>query len=153
MGQFGMSMSPLDCRIVALGRTKATAVALGPIVDKLEALDPASEFSHCRAVAMALENLAAPEAARPLEALLATPGIAGHAWTDLQTALDAITESRTDTTTRAASLRELVLARALYRCGDHEGRGRRILEAYSRDVRGHYARHARAVLAEGTVRR
>jgi len=44
--------------------------------------------------------------------------------------------------------RELVLARALYRCGDHQGVGETILRAYAADLRGHYARHAAAVLAE-----
>lgn len=50
--------------------------------------------------------------------------------------------------TRRESLRELLVARALYRCGDHEGMGRKILENYTGDLRGHLARHARAVLDE-----
>ena len=41
-----------------------------------------------------------------------------------------------------------ILARALYRCGDFKGIARKTLEAYSKDLRGHYALHARAVLAE-----
>ncbi|MFO7898034.1 MAG: hypothetical protein R6V58_03115, partial [Planctomycetota bacterium] len=47
---------------------------------------------------------------------------------------------------RNECLRELVLARALYRCGDHEGLGEKILRTYTRDLRGHFARHATAVL-------
>ena len=50
--------------------------------------------------------------------------------------------------TRNLSLRELVLARALYRCGDYKDIGKKILKEYARDLRGHYARHARAVLQE-----
>ena len=46
------------------------------------------------------------------------------------------------------SLRELILARALYRCGDHNGLGKKTLGAYSNDFRGHYATHARAILGE-----
>jgi hypothetical protein len=49
---------------------------------------------------------------------------------------------------RVEPLREIVLARALYRCGDHEGLGRRILEQYTQDLRGHLARHAKAVLED-----
>jgi hypothetical protein len=49
---------------------------------------------------------------------------------------------------RTGPLREIVLARALYRCGDHEQLGERILKEYSRDIRGLFARHAAAVLAE-----
>jgi hypothetical protein len=42
-----------------------------------------------------------------------------------------------------------MLARALYRCGDYDGVGRKILEAYTHDLRGHFARHAKAVLEAG----
>ena len=42
-----------------------------------------------------------------------------------------------------------MLARALYRCGDQEGLGEKILRQYAQDLRGHLARHAQAVLAEG----
>jgi len=45
-------------------------------------------------------------------------------------------------------LRELYLARALYRCGDYEGLGKKILKEYARDLRGHYARHAQTILKE-----
>ena len=46
-------------------------------------------------------------------------------------------------------LPELVLARALYRCGDHKGLAKSILTEYAKDLRGHYATHAKAILAEG----
>jgi len=49
-------------------------------------------------------------------------------------------------------LKELYLARALYRCGDHEGLGQNTLREYSRDLHGHYARHAKAVLKPATGR-
>ena len=48
--------------------------------------------------------------------------------------------------TRRESLRELLLARALYRCGDHNGLGKKILQQYTQDLRGHLSRHAQAVL-------
>ena len=50
---------------------------------------------------------------------------------------------------RRDSLRELVLARALYRCGDYQGLGEKILRQYIDDLRGHLSRHAQAVLQKG----
>jgi squalene-hopene/tetraprenyl-beta-curcumene cyclase len=64
--------------------------------------------------------------------------------------LQNIQPSSTDNTTRESSLRELVLARALYRCGDFEGLGEKILREYAKDLRGHYRRHAQAILNEKT---
>jgi hypothetical protein len=50
---------------------------------------------------------------------------------------------------RRVSLRELLLARALYRCGDYQGLGEKVLKEYTSDLRGHLARHATAVLEKG----
>ena len=48
---------------------------------------------------------------------------------------------------RTATLRELAVARALFRLGDYEGRGEASLRAYADDPRGAYAKHAKLVLA------
>jgi hypothetical protein len=50
--------------------------------------------------------------------------------------------------TRNASIRELLLARALFLLGDHEGLGASILTAYANDLRGHLARYAQQSLAQ-----
>lgn len=147
MGQFGMSLSELDSLIIALGRTKSNK-ALEPILEKLRQLDAESEFSHYRAVAMALESLGDAAAARPLAQLLSMPGIQGHAFTDIKLAKLETPDNPVDTTTRNESLRELILARALFRCGDYKGLGEKILREYECDLRAHYARHAGAVLQE-----
>ena len=147
MGQFGMSMSELDSLIIALGRTRDKR-ALGPILDKLERLNADSEFSHCRAVAMALESLGDAAAAEPLARLMAKPGVRGHAFTDIKRAMLGTPDSPVDTTTRNQSLRELILARALYRCGDFQQLGEKVLKEYTSDLRAHYARHAGAVLQQ-----
>jgi flavin-dependent dehydrogenase len=147
MGQYGPSMSVLDSRIIALGRTRQDA-ALRPILDKVRQLGSEHALSHHRAVAEALETLGDPAAAKPLAELLQKPGMTGHAFTDVQTAMRDIPSSPTDNTTRECSLRELMLARALYRCGDYEGLGRKILEQYAQDLRGHYAHHALAILRD-----
>lgn len=146
MGQFGPSLSPLDSLIIALGRT-CDKRALKIILDKVERLGPESELSHHRALAVALETLADPVAAKPLADLLKKPGMTGHAFTDIETARRLTPAGfQNDNKTRDRTLRELILARALYRCGDHEGMGERILKEYERDLRGHLARHAHAVL-------
>jgi flavin-dependent dehydrogenase len=145
MGQFGASMSPLDSLIIALGGT-GDRRAVDVIVEKLGQLDAKSEFSHFRAVAMALETLAVPAAAKPLAELLKRPGMTGYAFTDIEQARRRTPDSPADTSTRNCSLRELFLAGALYRCGDYEGLGGKILKEYERDLRGHYARHALSVL-------
>jgi hypothetical protein len=53
----------------------------------------------------------------------------------------------TATKARNVALRELILARALYRLGDRDGLGQHTLQAYANDLRGLFARHAKAVLA------
>jgi hypothetical protein len=148
MGQFGRNMSELDALIVAAGRT-GDRRATPAIVEKVEMLQPSHAFSHFRAVALALESLKDPAAAEPLAKLLSTEGIRGRALVDVGQAVEreAKGSSWTATAPRADSLRELMLARALYRCGDKDGLGRKVLEEYSRDLRGHFARHAKAVLA------
>jgi hypothetical protein len=145
MGQYGASLSALDSVIIALGRTRDKR-GLGPILDKVGQLDSKSEFSHSRAVGMALEILGDSAAAEPLAGLLRKPGIMGHAFTDIEDARQRTPTSPTDTKTRNNSLRELILARALYRCGDYKGIGEKILKEYARDLRGHYAHHAKTVL-------
>jgi len=147
MGQYGMSLSELDSLIVALGRTRSEQ-GLDPILEKVAQLDAASEFSHCRAVAMALESMGDPAAAKPLAELLKKPGITGHAFADIDEAQRRTPPSDVDTETRNRSLRELILARALFRCGDYRGLGEKILKNYERDLRAHYARHAHAVLRQ-----
>jgi ribulose 1,5-bisphosphate synthetase/thiazole synthase len=148
MGQFGACMSPLDSQIIALGRTRSPA-AVPVIREKAEQLDAHAEFSHIRAVAMALETLGDSSAAKALADLLEKPGMSGHAVTDIESALRDIPTSGTDTSTRNRALSELYLARALYRCGDYQGLGEKILRQYANDLHGHYARHARAVLKQG----
>jgi hypothetical protein len=147
MGQYGPSVSVLDSLIIALGRTRRD-VALQPILAKVKQLGPEHVLSHHRAVAEALETLGDPAAARPLAELLQKPGMTGHAFMDIETATKDIPPSPTDNTTRECSLRELMLARVLFRCGDDQGLGRKILEQYAKDLRGHYTRHALAILRE-----
>ena len=76
MGQFGNSMSEVDRLIVAMGRTRDKR-ALAAIVRKIEQLPAETEFSHYRAIALALESIGDASAAEVLAGLLAKPGMRG----------------------------------------------------------------------------
>ncbi len=155
MGQFGRSISQLDSYVIALGRTGDPA-GLDAIMKKVDDLDAEKALSHHRACAMAIEALApklpTPErrqAAAALAAVLDKPGMTGHATTTIaESRTKAAAGGRTANAPRNVSLRELILARALYRMGDHDGRGEKILRTYAKDFRGHYSRHANAVLGD-----
>ena len=146
-GNFQQTTSPLDNLIIALGRT-GDRRAIPVLIEKCRHLQAKSEFSHFRAVSMAFESIGDPQAAEPLARLLHMPGATGHAFLEIHDVVARTPTGRGDDTTRNASLRELILARALYRCGDFKGIGRKTLEAYRNDMRGHYAIHARDVLNE-----
>ncbi len=145
MGQFGSSISEVDSLVQALGRTKDVR-ALPVIFTKAKALGAGDAFSHFRAVALALESIGDKSAARPLVNLLAQPGLTGYSIKDIGAAWQREFRNDSDNLPRARALRELMLARALYRCGDYNNMGREVLENYSNDLRSHFSRHARAVL-------
>jgi len=152
MGQFGMSLSQMDARLIALGRIGSEA-AWPVIIEKATQLDGDSEFSHFRAIAEACEGLYPrcnyDGAAEVLSSLLKLPGVAGHARVNMSSLQSDLTDHTNETGPRNLALRELHLARALYRCGDDStGTGRDLLSAYARDLRGHFAKHAAAVLGE-----
>ena len=96
--------------------------------------------------------VAHPAAAEPLAQLLRQPGMSGYAMTSLE--LRPATDNEPPPATasrenRSQAVRELMAARALYRCGDHDGLGKKTLTEYTNDLRGHFARHAFAVLHNG----
>lgn len=145
LGQFGKSISELDGLIIALGKT-GERKALPLLIEKLKELKPGCDFSHCRALGIALRSYQAVEAAPFVADLLRSEGMMGHHFCDIVSVRRSVPENHRDTTTRNASLRELHLARLLCDCGDFEGLGRSILVNYKGDLRGHYAKHARALL-------
>ncbi len=144
MAEYAHLPTPIDSLILALGRTGDRA-ALPALLRKLETLDAEVTLSHHRALALALETIGDPAAAEPLARLLARPGMRGHAMTKVEPLHDKNMELRR----RLGPLREIALARALYRCGDHLGLGEAILREYRADLRGLFVRHAAAVLEAG----
>ncbi len=164
MGQFGRSVSWLDSYIIALGRTKSPA-AFDAIAMRARELGPDSEYSHFRAVAMAFESIGDRRAAPILKDLLSKPGVGGHSFLFERDGAPAIKDydkykfsgkdgkatggNAVPDRERSACLRELALARALYRLGDADGLGEKTLRAYVSDPRRAYANHARKVLSSG----
>jgi hypothetical protein len=148
MHQFGHSMSLLDTIIIALGKTRQEK-SLPVIIAKAEILTPDHKFSHFRAISMAMETIGSNRAADVLHSLLKMSSISGHHVISQSGAVRAIVRDSNDVILRNNVLRELHLARALYRCGDKDGLGRHILNNYSNDLHGHYFRHAAGVLDIG----
>lgn len=147
MGQFGASMSWLDSVLIALGKTRAS-IAVDAIELKIHTLDENAAFSHCRAAALASAMMPHPTLARALEELLRRPGMAGHSITDLAALQSRATDNLIETSPRNLSLREVYLAMGLLLSGDPKATGRSILQSYTHDLRGHFARYAQALLAE-----
>ncbi len=149
MHQFGASMSPLDARIIALGRCRR-AELLPVLLAKAAELPLGAEFSHYRALAEALETIGDAAAAPVLEKLLNRPGLTGHQRTDITARVATASADSNENSFRNASLIELHLARALHRVDPANRRAREILEAYRGDQRSLFARHAEKLLSAGS---
>ncbi len=142
----GIYYSKQDVLIHALGHLSCRD-ALPVIIEKAGSLTEKSAFSHLRAVAMALETIGDPSGADVLAKLLKQPGMSGWSTGSLDEAL-ALQKNNQRKSAKELSFREIMLARALYRCGDKDGLAKGILEQYAKDYRGIFARHAQALLAE-----
>ncbi|MBN2579491.1 MAG: FAD-dependent oxidoreductase [Pirellulales bacterium] len=152
-GNIGGYYSDVDLLVIALGLTGDPS-AVKPLIEKLDQLDQDPIYSHCRAIAIALDALRDPAAAEPLAKLLCRPGMTGYAITTIDEARKAFGKGQPRSVAHLNErLRELVLARALYRCGDWQGRGESILRQYRDDLCGHFARFANAVLREQDSKR
>lgn len=147
LNNFGATLSKMDSYIMTLARLKDKR-ALPVILKKAGELTPNSDFSHFRAVALASEEFNDPSAAPVLAKLLAAPGVSGHQHARLDDILGNMKYSISDNSTRALSLRELFLARALYLSGDQDGLGEKVLKTYTNDLRGHWVRFATDALSE-----
>lgn len=146
MGQFGPCMSPLDSLIIALGHTRKKE-ALPVISTHAKRLTAERTFSHFRAVCVAFETIGNREAAPVLYDLLHQPDIRTDTLVSYRQARNTVDSDTVNTAVRNRALKELHLARALYRCGDRDRLGLSILKAYADDLQNHYARHASGVIS------
>ena len=129
--------------LLALGRT-CDRRAIAPLLAELKKVNAGMDCEACRPALLALEALAAPEAAEPLAALLRQKDIGGHAVSDMSVLTP--TGGYGPSPEFDLCLRELSVARALLACGDWKGAARRVYEAYAKDCRGFLSAHAKAVL-------
>lgn len=136
MGQFGPSMSPLDAMIVSLSIIGGDEPTL---LEKLTALSIEMEFSHIRAVSLALMRNPIASAADGLEKLLASPGATGYAIITMQDALNSNRPDYNETTYRNDQLKEVYLAKALAACNPKSQTALKILNAYAKGMQGLYA--------------
>lgn len=148
------TFAKVDRLVIALGFTRS-AKARPALVEKLKLLDARSPLSHVKAICIALRMNGAPSLAVPLAELLDKPGMSGHAEPADYYRLRAGRHARGHAPRRAttgnllnAKFREVLVAALLFDCGDRNGKARAILEAYTRDVHGHFAAYARAALDE-----
>jgi flavin-dependent dehydrogenase len=144
----------VDRLVIALGFVRAPE-ARPILVKKLEALDADSDLSHYKAICLALRLNKDKSLAAPLARLLKKKGVSGHVqplsyYAASDGALNVPERARTNTGGGSNPLnrkfKELLVAALLVECGDHEGQGRKILEAYTTDVNGHFASYAHTVL-------
>ena len=143
----------VDRLVMALGFTRSPK-ALPALVKKLKVLDAKSPVSHVKAICMALRMNRDPSLAGPLAELLDKPGMTGYsAPADYYRPQKG--QSPREMPARGGSLaserinekfREVLVAALLFDCGDSNGKGRAILEGYTRDFHGHFAAYARAAL-------
>lgn len=153
MADFAYLPTPVDALILSLGNSGDRS-ALPLLLSLVEKLDTGVTLSHHHALAVALEKLADPKAARPLANLLQKKGMQGFAMLNLEEAStqlfndgkgsNPVRNSSGDKRTKA--LREIVLARSLYKCGDYNKIGENILKNYLQDMRGLFSLHAQSIL-------
>jgi flavin-dependent dehydrogenase len=150
------SFGEVDRLVIALGFLRTPEVH-PPLLRKLEALTAQSPLSHYKAVCLALRLTKDKSLAEPLAELLNREGVGGHVQPLGYYEADA---GRLQTRHRInkdggaelnAKFKEVLVAALLFECGDDNGQGREILEAYTKDVNGHFAEYAHCVLENGTA--
>jgi hypothetical protein len=164
MGQFGRPVSWIDSYIIALAKSKASGVA-EDVVHLAKKIHSKSEYSHIRAVAMYFESIGDKKYAPLLASKLSLPEISGNYFSWEKNGAPPIEDysvynfksakkelcrgaAAVPDGERSSCLKELSLARALYRLGDCNGLAKRTLEAYLNDPRRAYAEHAGLVLGK-----
>jgi flavin-dependent dehydrogenase len=155
MADYAHLPTPIDAVILALGFS-GDKLVLPKLLELTEKLDSGVTLSHHRSLALSLEKIADKSAAEPLANLLQKPGMQGHAMLTLNDALTELDNNgkgpnpvkNSSYPKRTRALREIILARALYKCGDYNSLGENILKTYQKDMRGLFVRHANKILKE-----
>jgi len=143
----------IDRLVIALGflRDPGTRPLL---VRKLEALHAGSALSHYKAICVALRLNKHTSLVQPLARLLQKKGVKGHVQQlGYYAASNGVVKLPNRATTGKEGgnalnrkFKELLVAALLFECGDSNDEGRKILEAYTRDINGHFASYANFIL-------
>ena len=144
MGQFGMSISHQGAAVIALANIGLTPKGKTLLLKKIAALSIESEFSHIRAISLALMANPMKTAAPLLEKLLAAPAATGYAISDYKAALAANRNEHNDTSYRNSQLKEIYLAKALAACDAKSKTAAAILAAYKTGMQALFALFAGA---------
>jgi NADPH-dependent 2,4-dienoyl-CoA reductase/sulfur reductase-like enzyme len=158
MDQFEASRSPLDSLLWAVAGAP-TAELFSPVLVKVQDLSNYRrlalqlELSHAQSIAAVCSAMSSFDAKREFPPLLARMlgfhQIAGNHQSDWEAVFCDQPRCVNHNEARNRALRELALAVGLWKCGDHEGAARVVLDRYASDWRGPLAHHARAVLESG----
>jgi hypothetical protein len=143
----------IDRIVIALGFTRTPEVR-EPLLEKLNALTVNSPLSHYKAICLALRMNKDASMAKPIAEFLKKSGLKGHAQvlgyydgkhpkgdTYRRNVLDKKGGKGLNT-----KFKEVLVAALLFECGDDQGEARKILEAYTKDVNGHFAEYAHHAL-------
>jgi hypothetical protein len=152
MPAFGRKLSHFDTYIIALGRLRY-GPALPDILRLAALLDKEAAYSHFRAVALACEAYGDASAIPVLSAVMAKTELRGYALVyGTPFPVYSSYSGAAGDTERTRCLREICMARALFRLGDDAGKnGEAMLTAYANDPRSAYATHATLVLAGDAI--
>jgi hypothetical protein len=153
--KYANTFGPIDRIVIALGFLKTTDLH-APLLEKLDQLTLKSPLSHYKAACLALRMNKDKSLAEPLARFLKEKKLTGH--TEILSYYDSKSNVyvRKGVNTKGGSVlnnkfKELLIAALLFECGDNKGEGRKILEAYTKDVNGHFAEYAHQVLTNGTA--
>jgi flavin-dependent dehydrogenase len=153
--KYANTFGPIDRIVIALGFLKTSEVKT-PLLAKLDQLTLKSPLSHYKAACLALRMNKDKSLAEPLARFLKEKKLTGHTeilsyYSDKN---NVYVRKGVDTkggTVLNNKFKELLVAALLFECGDYQGQGRKILEAYTKDVNGHFAEYAHQVLSHGTA--
>jgi hypothetical protein len=140
-----------DRLVIALGFLRDPDVRPA-LLSKLDQLEPGDHLSHYKALCLAMRMNRHESFAKPLADHLNK--IAGHCQPlDYRPGRGgplSLPERAKVTSAGSGELnskfKEVLLAALLFHCGDWQGQGRAVLEAYTEDVNGHFAAYADHVL-------
>lgn len=149
------TFGPVDRIVIALGYLKSTDIH-APLLKKLNQLTLKSPLSHYKAVCLALRMNKDKSLAEPLARFLKEKNLTGHTeilryYHNKNNVYVRKGVNKKGGTVLNNKFKELLVAALLYECGDYQGQGRKILEAYTKDFNGHFAEYAHHVLSHGTA--